>query len=164
MWIRLTPVVLLVTSMGCAAGQPTPPAATTSQPQGHRHERDRKLIADAGKYHALLTAHLSAQGHELDIFFESPESDEPVALPLDGFTAQATSGDGAPQELHFEPASATERPKDEKPGTCSHFVARSPWLQPDDTLLVVARLYLDGREVKARWKNFMPRKHAHPVE
>lgn len=43
------------------------------------------LIADAGPYHALLTAHLSKDGYELDIFFETPseKNPQPKAIPIE---------------------------------------------------------------------------------
>jgi hypothetical protein len=121
-------------------------------------------VADAGPHHALLTAHLSKKGeHELDVLFETADEKAPklVALPLESFTAQATAGGGDPHELKFEPAPADERPKDEKPGTCSHFVAKAPWLKPDDTLLVVAKVSIEGKTVTVRWKDFDVKKYSH---
>lgn len=133
---------------------------------GHSHERDKMLIADAGTMHALLTAHLAKDGNELDIFFETPVSKDPqpVALAVASFEAQATAGDGESQTLVFEPAPADERPAGEKEGACSHFVAKASWMKPDDELLVVAKLTIDGKEVVARWKNFVPKTFAHHVE
>lgn len=132
---------------------------------GHSHERGKMLIADAGPYHALLTAHLSKDGNELGIFFETPvdKDPQPVALPLASFAAQATTGEGESQTLTFEPAPAEERPAGEKEG-CSHFVAKAPWMKPEDDLLVVAKFTLDGKEVVARWKSFVPKTYAHHVE
>lgn len=142
------------------------PSAAKGGNHGHAHERGKMLIADAGKYHALLTAHLATEGNELDIFFETTdaESPQPVAIPVESFTAQATSGEGEPKELTFACAPAEERPQGEKPGTCSHFVAKAPWMKPTDTLLVVAKLKLDGKAVTIRWKNFNPKKYAHHEE
>lgn len=132
----------------------------------HSHERGKMLIADAGDYHLLLTAHLAKAGNELDIFIETPVSKDPqpVALSLESFEAQATAGDGESQTLTFEPAPADERPAGEKPGTCSHFVAKAPWMKPEDDLLVVAKFTVDGKELVARWKDFNPKKYAHHVE
>jgi len=131
---------------------------------GHSHERGKMLLADAGKYHALLTAHLSSKdGNELDIFFETADEKKPtpVAIPYESFTAQARTAGGELKELKFECAPADERPKGEKKGTCSHFVAKAPWMKPDDTLYVAAKIKLDGEEVTARWKDFNPKKYAH---
>ena len=132
----------------------------------HSHERGKMLIADAGPYHALLTAHLAAAGNELDIFFETPvdKDPQPVAIAVESFEAQATAGEGESQTLTFEPAPAEERPAGEKAGTCSHFVAKAPWMKSEDDLLVVAKFTVDGKEVVARWKNFNPKKYAHHVE
>ena len=133
---------------------------------GHSHERGKMLIADAGPYHALLTAHLAAAGNEIDIFFETPvdTNPQPAAIAIESFEAQATAGEGDSQTLTFEPAPAEERPDGEKAGTCSHFVAKAPWMKPDDDLLVVAKFTVDGQEIVARWKNFNPKKYAHHVE
>ena len=124
------------------------------------------LIADAGPVHALLTAHLAAAGNELDIFFETPvdKDPQPVAIAVESFEAQATAGEGESQTLTFEPAPADERPVGEKAGSCSHFVAKAPWMKAEDDLLVVAKFTLDGKEVVGRWKNFNPKKYAHHVE
>lgn len=124
------------------------------------------LIADAGDYHFLLTAHLAKSGNELDIFVETPVSKDPqpVALPLKSFTAQATVGDGEAQTLTFEPAPPEERPAGEGDDKCSHFVAKAGWMKPDDTLYVVARITVDGKELTARWENFLPSKFAHHHE
>lgn len=122
------------------------------------------LIADAGKHHALLTAHLSAkEGNELDIFFETAteKNPTPVTVALESFTAQIKSGDDDIKDLKFECAPAEERPKGEKPGTCSHFVAKAPWIKADERLIVVVRIPMDGKEVTIRWKDFLPKKYAH---
>ena len=132
----------------------------------HSHDRGTMLIADVGKYHALLTAHLSADGNGLEIFFETPvdKDPQPVAVALASFEAQATSGDGDSQTLTFEPAPADERPKDEPEGKCSHFSAKAAWMKPEDKLVVVARFTIDGEELTARWNDFSPKKYAHHHE
>lgn len=175
--IPLTLSALATWMAGCnPAAQDNPPVATpeptndpppqADAPHTHLHEREHMLIADAGAYHMLLTAHLSKDGNELDVFFETPvtENPQPVAVPLQSFTAQATVGDGETQTLTFEPAPAEERPAGEGSDKCSHFVAKAGWMKPDDTLYVVARLTLDGKEVTARWENFVPSKFAHHQE
>ncbi len=129
----------------------------------HAHERDKMLLTDAGKYHAGLTAHLSSkEGNELDIFLETQAKDpKPVAIPLESFDAEAKTAAGEIKPLKFEAAPADERPKDEKPGTCSHFVAKTPWLAPTEEIDVVAKLMLDGKEATIRWSKFVPKKYAH---
>src|SRR5262249_2202765 len=130
---------------------------------GHSHERGKMLLADAGKHHALLTAHLSKKdGNELDVFFETDEKEpKPVALPVESFTAQARTARDELHELKFEPAPPEERPRGEKPGTCSHFVAKAPWMKADDVLYVAAKAQIDGADVTVRWKDFNPKKFAH---
>lgn len=132
----------------------------------HSHERGKMLIADAGSVHALLTAHLAAAGNELHIYFETPvdKDPQPVAIAVESFEAQATAGEGESQTVTFEPAPAEERPAGEKAGIYSHFVAKAPWMKPEDDLLVVAKFTVDGKESVARWKNFSPKKYAHHVE
>jgi len=138
----------------------------TGKEHGHSHERGKMLIADAGPYHALLTAHLAAAGNELDIFFETPvnQDAQPMAIAVESFQAQATTGDGESQTLTFEPAPPDERPAGEKPGSYSHFIAKAPWMNQADDLLVVAKFTVDGEKFVARWKNFVPAKYAHHVE
>ena len=155
-----TLMVTLLIDTGC-----TPPAAkpkaSSSADHGHSHESGKKLLADAGKYHAALTAHLSSKdGNELDIFFETTSQAKPVALPLPSFKAEVQLGEEL-KEITFEPAPADERPKDEKPGTCSHFVAKAPWMKPTDNLYVVVKIPIDGKEETIRWKDFNPKKYAH---
>ncbi|MCX7423842.1 MAG: hypothetical protein NT013_30480 [Planctomycetia bacterium] len=181
--VCLTGGLLFVAGCGGASSTPaTPPKSTTpakddhadhkdgdhkeEKAHGHSHERDKMLIADAGTYHLLLTAHLAKGGNELDIFIETPVSKDPqpVALALESFEAQATAGEGESQTLTFEPAPPEERPAGEKARTCSHFVAKAPWMKPEDELLVVAKFTVDGKELVARWKNFNPKKFAHHVE
>jgi hypothetical protein len=167
--------LLTVAFTGCKDNKPatspnpvTKPAAKGDGDPGHSHERGKMLLADVGrKYHALLTAHLSPQGNELDIFFERQDDKNPVpaAVPLASFTAHITvAGETQARELIFEPAPAEERPKDEKPGTCSHFVAKAPWMKPGDTLHVVLNLTLEGERYRVTWEKFNPKKYAHHEE
>ena len=166
---------LLLAHTGCTDSRPatpptteTKPAATGSGGPGHSHERGKMLLADVGrKYHALLTAHLSPKGNELDIFFETADDQNPipVAIPVEPFTAQAkVSGEEQPKELKFEPAPKAERPMGEKPGTCSHFVAKAPWMRPDNTLNIVVFLTLEGERYRVTWEQFNPKKYAHHEE
>jgi hypothetical protein len=169
---RITGVLWLAAGLLAAAGcannaGPSPPA--TGRPAdhggtGHSHERGTMMLADAGtKYHALLTSHLDPEGNELDIFFETAvdQNPTPVALPMESFKAVATAGAGEPKELDFRCAPADERPPGEKSGTCSHFVAKAPWMKPSDKLLVKATLRIDGEDVEVRWKDFDVKKYAH---
>jgi hypothetical protein len=164
LWCALA--LLAAGCQGQTGPAPAGKAVTGSAPAdpGHTHERGKMLIADAGPHHALLTAHLSQKdGNELDILFETPDTKDPkpVALPVESVTAQATVGGGEPQVLRFEPAPENERPKDEKAGTCSHFVAKAPWMKPTDILYVVANVTIDGKPVTIRWSDFNPKKYAH---
>ncbi len=158
----------LLVACGCGGGSsaPRPEGAKVKGEEEHAHERGKLLIADAGKYHALLTARLSPKGHELDVFFETTDREpEPVAVPLESFTAYAyAQGEDKPRELLFECTPAARRPKQEKPGTCSHFVAKAPWLKPTDTLEVIAPLKLDGQSYRVAWKGFSLKKYAHHEE
>jgi hypothetical protein len=160
-------------AIGCGDRPATKPSETTGQKSGkaeaeaHSHEHGKMLIADAGPYHALLTAHLSPKGNELDIFFETTDDENPtpVAVPLQSFTAYARrAGEDQQHELKFECAPAAERPKGEKPGTCSHFVAKAPWMKPTDTLSVVFTLTLGDRRHRVSWEKFNPKKYAHHEE
>jgi hypothetical protein len=166
---------LLLAFAGCTDSRPatspttdTKLAATGSGGPGHSHERGKMLLADVGrKYHALLTAHLSPKGNELDIFFETADDKNPipVAIPMESFTAQVrVIGEEQSKELKFEPAPTEERPQGEKPGVCSHFVAKAPWMRPDNTLNVVVFITLDGERYRATWEKFNPKKYAHHEE
>jgi hypothetical protein len=141
----------------------TTPQATESD---HVHERGKMLIADAGKHHALLTAHLSPKGNELDIFFETDKKEPgPVAIPIASFKAFARRQSGDVKELLFECAPASERPQGEKEGTCSHFVARAPWLKREEVLeLTIPSLKIGGGTFQVQWKGFTPGKYAHHDE
>jgi hypothetical protein len=127
------------------------------------------LIADAGKYHALLTAHLAQAGNELDVFVETADdaSPAPVAVAaesLPGFARPEGLQPGQPHQLQFVCAPAEERPKGEKPGTCSHFVAKVPWMRATDRLNVIARIPVGGETYRVEWKDFDPKKYAHHEE
>jgi hypothetical protein len=124
------------------------------------------LLADVGrKYHASLTAHLSSKdGNELDVFFETPDDKNPApaAIPIESFTAQVrNTGEDQAREVKFQPAPTEERPKGEKAGTCSHFIAKVPWMKAGDTLSIVAFLMLEGERYRVSWENFHPKKYAH---
>jgi len=121
------------------------------------------LVGHAGPYHAWLTAHLSSkEGNELDVLIEDEDTEKPVALATMKFTAKATrEGDETIYELFFEAAPAKERPMDVKPGTCSHFVAKAPWMKPDDVIAISAEIPSDGRMLRPKWKKFIPSKYAH---
>jgi hypothetical protein len=152
-------------ALGCGRGA-TPQAATRpDEHHGHDHERDKMLLADFGRYHAGLTAHLSSKtGNELDVLVESMDAaHKPVALPLEKFTAKARTATGVEHELSFEPAEMDER-KDDPPGKCSHFTAKAPWMKADAPLTIAAEIPLDGRPHTVTWKEFVPRKYAHVVE
>lgn len=172
----------LLCLIGCGGDTKSPETKITTQKQapadsvattvektdpGHSHERGKMLLADAGKHHALLTAHLSPKGNELDLFFETSEDKNPtpVALAVKSIKGFATRpGEEKPQELEFLPAPAEERPKGEKSDACSHFVAKAPWMKPTDALSVTIRLEIDGERHRVTWDEFVPRKYAHHEE
>jgi hypothetical protein len=168
--MRIFRILLLATGvMGC---RQNPPEVTTSpaspieesaSQSGHSHVRGNKLLADVGSYHALLTARLSKEGHRLDVFFETTtRNPKPVALPLIVLkaTVQIRAADGGVKEIEFVPATDSERPPGEPAGHASHFVAKTPWLNPDAEHRVIIRVRLDGEDEEARWNNFIPRKYA----
>ena len=134
--MRLILFTSLAFAVGCSTQSAGPPAAATARGSSHDdhvHERGKMQLADAGQYHAALTAHLAKSGNELDVFFETADKDpKPVAIAVKSFTATAKRADGKEFELTFEPAPADERPKDEPAGMCSHFVAKAPWLTAED--------------------------------
>jgi hypothetical protein len=124
------------------------------------------LLADVGsKYHALLTAHLSSKdGNELDLFFETADdkSPSPAAISVESLTAHIrVAGEDNAKEVKFEAAPLAERPKGEKTGACSHFVAKVPWMKAGDSLNVVILLTLEGERYRVSWGTFSPRKYAH---
>ncbi len=150
---------------GCF-NEPKPvPTAFKSEPHGHSHDRNDMMIADAGHYHAALTAHLSSKdGNELDIFFEAADDrTKPVPLPLAIFTATAMTADGKVHQLAFEPTPLDER-KGDPEGKCSHFVARAGWMKAEDVLTVTTTVDIDGKPTAIAWKNFSPKKYAHHVD
>jgi hypothetical protein len=173
--MRSSLFVLALFVIGCSQ-QPAPPSTSASATSasvtdadeaGHAHDRDHRKTLHLGKYHADLTAHISAKdGNELDIFVETVDAEpKPVALTAVKILGKATrEGDDKEYDLTFEPAPASERPKDEKPGTCSHYVAKAPFMKPDDTLTVTISVELDGRVRKCSWKNFEVKKFTHHVE
>lgn len=158
-------LAMLWCALAAGCGTQAPPASTTretSEP-AHSHEREKMLLADLGKnHHAGLTAHLSSKtGNELDVFIESAAEDHaPAPLPVAKLIAEATTADGKPHELIFEPSEPVER-KGDPPGKCSHFTARAPWMKPDDVLTVSMKIPLEGKTHTVTWNNFNPKKYAH---
>lgn len=162
--------VLLCGAVAGLVGCGAPPPAATFKGTGadhddHTHDRGKMMLRDAGNYHAGLTAHLSKTGgNELDIFFETAGKEpKPVPLPHPKLAATAVTAAGKVHELAFEPAPQDER-KDDPAGQCSHYVAKAPWLDPDDVLTVTMVVGLDGRDRRVVWKAFNPRKYAHHEE
>ena len=82
-------VLFALVLFGCS--KPKTPATFRSDEPDHTHERDKLKLADAGHYHAGLTAHLSQKdGNELDVFFETADAaHKPVPLPFANFKATA---------------------------------------------------------------------------
>jgi hypothetical protein len=164
------PAALAFALCGCSPADPaathTPaPATFKSADHGHTHERGKLKLADAGHYHAALTAHLSSKdGNELDVFFETADAPpKPVPLPFARFTATATTADGTAHVLEFKPAPPDERAGDPA-GACSHFVAKAGWMKPTDALTVTARVTIHDKPTAIEWADFDPKKYAHHDE
>ena len=165
-------VALVGVIAGCSAGASAPgqaaPAAAprahahAHDPADHNHDRGRMMVASNGVVDALLTAHLSSrEGHELDVFVE--RGGAPVALEATELRAKVVAG-GEEKPLAFTCAPRDERPEDEPEGTCSHFVAKAPWIDPSQALLVRADLPLRRGPVPYAWRAFQPLRYAHHVD
>jgi hypothetical protein len=140
------------------------PVHESQPPTSHTHEKGKMQMADAGRYHALLTAHLSKEGHELDLFFETAgRIPKPVSLPFASLKAsvQVRAGEGELKEIEFVPAPVAEQPADQPAGQYSHFVAKVPWMNPDVSHRVIIRATIDGKDEEIRWNDFLTRKFAH---
>lgn len=158
-------LIMATIFLGCDAAKPEANKAVQGPvvAEPHTHERGKMMLADAGPYHAALTAHLAKDGNELDVFIET--DNDAVALPLANIIAKAKrSGDTQEYKLIFEPAPPDERPKGEAIGTCSHFVAKAPWMTRVDMLTVVAEVEVKGKLRKVIWGEFSPLKFAHHDE
>lgn len=158
---------LLAGCGGTPSAVPASPSAKAPEAHNHNHDRKGMMLAHSGKYHFWLTAHLSKDGHELDLLCDDGDDTDPkpIALPVAKIVAKAKRArDEQEFELTFEPAPAGERPKDEPAGSCSHFVAKAPWLKPDDVLTVIAEVNLDGRVRRPAWRQFIIAKYTHAAE
>jgi hypothetical protein len=150
----LAPAVALT---GCADAPPPPPTKAEEPDDESGHDRDNMMTIHIFKRHAWLTARLSSkQGNALELFSERP-------LPHPTIKAEARRTDGKKFDLVFEMAPAVERPKDAA-GQCTHYVAKAPWMTPDDDLTVVADIEVGGQVKKARWDEFIPKNFAHKKE
>ena len=89
--LRFAAVLLGMTLFAGCGQQPKAQPQDDDHGHGHSHESGQFKITDAGKHHALLTAHRSKKGNELDISFETIDEKDPkpVALPLESFKAEA---------------------------------------------------------------------------
>ena len=160
--MRWLPCIVLMGLFGCSQSKPT--ATHTHDGDDDEHAGN---VEHAGPYHAKLTSHLSAkEGNELDIHFENVGSNaKPKALPLEKITAKAKrKGDDKEYDLTFEPAPADERPKDEPAGTCSHFVAKAPFMKDADTITVTMKVVIREKERTVTWENFDVKKFSHKHE
>jgi hypothetical protein len=149
---------------GCAASPPAPKPLTlhSHDASDHNHDRGQMMIASDGFIDALLTAHLSSKtGNELDVFVE--KAGVPLALTTTELRATAVVG-SARQELAFECAPREERPQGERDGTCSHFVARAPWVRPGEPIRVATTLPLRRGDIAYVWRGFEAKRYAHHVE
>lgn len=160
---------LVCAPAACSAPATTPKTTVTGaahahNPGDHNHERGKMLLASDGSYNALLTSHLSAKdGNELDIFVE--DKDGPYALSAKTLTATARlAGESEKHEISFECAPADERPANEGAGTCSHYVAKVPWMASTANLRVDTSLPIGSRSVPMVWHQFSAKKYAHHEE
>lgn len=162
-------------TLACAAAACSAPASPTPKtratgaghahdPGDHNHERGKMLLASDGSYNALLTSHLSAKdGNELDIFIE--DKDGPYALPASTVTATArVLGESEDRAIAFTCAPPDERPGNEAPGMCSHYVAKVPWMASTATMRVDTTLTVGTRSVPMVWHQFSAKKYAHHEE
>jgi hypothetical protein len=60
----------------------------------------------------------------------------------------------------FEPAPADERPPGETVG-CSHFVAKTPFLDAGASAAITVTVVINGVESTASWPAFVPKNFAH---
>jgi hypothetical protein len=175
-YLILLTILSFTTVAGCSSRDPEtkPVASPSTAKHDHKHDADAAdddddehapNVAHAGPYHAKLTFHLSAKdGNEMDLHFETVGK-KPYALTFDKLTAKAKrEGDEKEYDVTFEPAPADERPKDEKPGTCSHYVAKAPFLKDTDTVTVTMKVVIRERERTVRWQNFEVKKYGHKHE
>ncbi|MEZ4264002.1 MAG: hypothetical protein R3B36_33220 [Polyangiaceae bacterium] len=112
-----------------------------------------------GGIEAALTAHLSRKdGNELDVFLTREGA--PLAAGVTELRGTVRNGE-ARREITFACAPADERPRGEGDGTCSHFVAKVPWLGPDDTVRVESEVPSGDARLALAWVGFVPRRFAH---
>lgn len=154
---------------GCAASAPrtaAPHAHSHDHDGGHSHAqpsarsaRDAMFPTLAGGRLVMLTAHLAAEGNELDIFFEDRERrTSPIGA---GSIEAVVYTRGGERTIKFECAPAAERPASEPEGQCSHFVAKTPWLAADETVKIAGRITSAEGTAEMRWQGFKPAKYAH---
>lgn len=168
-------LILSFTTAGCGSRDKEQNSVTLPSAAKHDHKHDADAaddddehapnVAHAGPYHAKLTFHLSAKtGNEMDLHFETV-SKKPYALTFDKLTAKAKrEGDEKEYDVTFEPAPADERPKDEKPGTFSQYVAKAPFLKETDTVTVTMKVVIRERERTVRWQNLEVKTYSHKHE
>lgn len=63
--------------------------------------------------------------------------------------------------MTFDCAPANERPATEPQGTCSHYVAKAPWLRVGENLRVETMLPIGDRAVPMVWRDFEAKRYAH---
>ena len=165
--MRILAFLAALALVGCTQSKDREQSPAAKQIHGHDHDDGddhEGNIEHAGPYHAKLSSHLSEkEGNELDINFETASvTPKPVALELKAISAKAKrAGDDKEYDLTFEPAPADERPKDEKPGTCSHYVAKAPFMKGTDILTVTMKVVIREKERTVTWENFDVKKFGH---
>ena len=163
-------ILSFVPFAGCNSRDKEKNPATIPSAAKHDHEHDghddEDNVAHAGPYHVKLTAHLSEkEGNELDLRFETT-AEKPYAVSTEKILAKAKrAGDDKEYDLTFTPAPADERQKDEATGTCSHFVAKAPFMKETDLLTVTFKVVIRDRERSVAWeKPFDVKKFSHKHE
>jgi hypothetical protein len=169
---RIPKFLMLAAAAGLFGCDSKPSATTTKDDHGHthgpgdkhaepddadEHVRGTMMIEHAGPYHCGLTAHLDPKdGNELDLTFETVGKEpKPIALAVAKIVAKvARKDDPKTYDITFEPAPAKERPADEKPGTCSHFVAKAPFVTPTDILTVSFKVVVRDKERAVTFDGF----------
>ena len=156
--------------VGCGGGKPSATEFSNTgkdKKGGHDHDHDHDdgemMKVDVGPYHAGLTAELKEM--EIDVVFETVEkTPKPVFLTAAKLTGKAFRADGKEWALEFEPAEKKERPHDPD-GKCSRYVAKVPWMKPDDKLTVSVTADIPMKDKtenkKIVWVDFVPKKFEH---
>lgn len=81
---------------------------------------------------------------------------------LEGVALRGTEAEK--MTVSFSCAPADERPKNEAAGTCSHFVAKTPWMKPGTVYRVETALPIGDKKIAMVWRDYEAKKYAHHEE